>query len=171
MKIVYMCFGRAHSSVVASAIHLGYLDPQRKPTVQDLIKLPLFDTSEASDIGIPKFVGYDQEGCEVYILGLNGCRIPGQSAIESLAAILEVPSWEVLIVETLGAIGWLAKLGGFLSRQLHFVTIGRPIVAHGIIRCYGQLCELVESVKRELSIIAAQHKETRQETGNPDHRR
>lgn len=150
-----MCFGRAHSSVVASAIHLGHLDPQRTPTVQELINLPLFDISEANDLGIPKFIGCDTEGCEIYIVGLNGCRVQGQSAIESLAAILAVPSREVLIVETLGAIGWLAKLGGFLSRQLHFVIVGRPIVAQGIIRSYDLLCELVESVKKELSIIAA----------------
>lgn len=162
-----MCFGRAHSSVAASAIHLGRLDPKRTPTVQELINLPLFDISEASDLGIPKFIGCDTEGCEIYIIGLNGCRVQGQSAIESLAEILAVPAWEVLIIETLGAIGWLAKLGGFLSRQLHFVTVGRPIVAHGIIRSYDQLCELVESVKKELNIIAAKGKET----SNPDHRR
>ncbi|HBL51526.1 MAG TPA: hypothetical protein DDZ65_14945, partial [Firmicutes bacterium] len=130
-------------------------------------KLPLFDVSEASDLGVPKFVGCDTEGCEIYIVGLDGCRVQAQSAIESLAAILAVPSREFLIVETLGAIGWLAKFGGFLSRQLHFVKIGRPIVAHGIIRSYDLLCELVESVKKELSVIAAKD----QETGNPDHRR
>jgi len=168
MKVVYMCFGRAHSSVVASAIHLGHLDPQRTPTVSELINLPLFDVSEASDLGIPKLIGCDTEGRDIYIFGLNGCRVQGQSAIESLAEVLAVPSWEVLIVETLGAIGWLAKLGGFLSRQLHFVTIGRPIVAQGIIRSYDQLCELVESVKKELSILAAARDK---ETGDPDHRR
>lgn len=162
-----MCFGRAHSSVVAAAIHLGHLDPQKTPTVRELINLPLFDISEASDLGIPRFIGCDMEGYEIYIIGLNGCRVQGQSAIESLAEILAVPPWEILIVETLGAIGWLAKLGGFLSRQLHFVTVGRPIVAQGVIRSYDLLCELVESVKKELSIVAAKGKET----GDPDHRR
>lgn len=153
MKIVYRCYGRAHSSVVASAIHLGRLRPDKKPTYRELCNLKFFDATEQWDIGIPTFMGRDEKGREVFTLGLGTQRPLGQTALESLAEALGCSMYDVVMVDTLGTINWSSRIGGFLSRALKLVPIGRPLVASGIRGSFGRLASLVEGVKRELERI------------------
>ena len=71
MKVIYHCYGRAHSSVVASHLHLGTLPLDGPVLKEQILAIPEFDRAEAADFGEPYFVGQDEAGNEVYILGLN----------------------------------------------------------------------------------------------------
>ena len=59
MKIIYSCYGGAHSSVVASAIHLGYLPMNRIPTEDEILSIPYYDQSPKELRGTPIYIGTD----------------------------------------------------------------------------------------------------------------
>lgn len=153
MKLVYICFGRAHSSVAAGAIHLKQLPHDRVPTIRELTDLKYFDRSESRDLGVPTYIGRDESGVHVFILGLGIYRTLGLSAIEGLRDALGGSQYDVLFVDTLGEINWMCRVGGFLSRRLKWVSVGRPLVGYGIQRSYGRLVALVDGVKKELERI------------------
>lgn len=72
MKVIYHCYGGSHSSVVAAALHLKWLDPTRLPDPLDLIHLPYFDKTQDSDFGRIHYMGTDESGHDIYILGKKG---------------------------------------------------------------------------------------------------
>ena len=43
MHIIYHCVGGAHSSVIASAIHLGMLPKTRVATNSEILSIPYYD--------------------------------------------------------------------------------------------------------------------------------
>lgn len=69
MKIIYNCYGGAHSSVTAAAIHLGWLPETRLPTARELLNLPYYDAQKGKDHGKIRFLGLDCLGNEIYIVG------------------------------------------------------------------------------------------------------
>jgi hypothetical protein len=145
LKIVYYCYGSAHSSVIAAAIHLKKLPWDRIPTLAEVEIQERFDRTENWEIGTPFFMGTDREGNEVYTLGLGPDRIMIRRIIASLIKIWNYPAREILLVDTLVCIHCLTRIGGFLSRKLGLVTIGRPLAALGIRLSYNRLLELVQA--------------------------
>ena len=57
MKIIYNCYGGAHSSVTAAAIHLQMLPETRKPSAAELLNLPYYDAQVGKDHGRIRFLG------------------------------------------------------------------------------------------------------------------
>ena len=91
MKIIYCCYGSAHSSVIAAAIHLRKLPWDRLPTLAELVKQERFDRTENREIGTPFFMGRDGEGNEIYALGLGPDKVMIRRTIASLIKILAYP--------------------------------------------------------------------------------
>ncbi len=145
MKIIYCCYGSAHSSVIAAAIHLRKLPWDRLPTLAELVKQERFDRTENREIGTPFFMGRDGEGNEIYALGLGPDKVMIRRTIASLIKILAYPPREILLVDTLVCIHSLTRIGGFLSRRQGLVSCGRPLAALGIRLSYRGLLELVQA--------------------------
>lgn len=133
MLIFYCCYGRAHSSVAAAALHLGWLKNPR-PSLQEIMRLPYFDEATSRDFGVPLPVGRDSGGNEVYILGHG----PSAKLVErALTSTLELCGWkesQFLVVETAECLNLWTRLGGFLSRRLGLVFPGRILAAAGVRR-------------------------------------
>lgn len=148
MMVFYQCFGRSHTSVVAAEIHLGRLPCDRIPSVAQIMALPLFDRAEEKDFGRPFFVGRDEDGHEVFILGLGGSVREGLGVIHGLFRLAgrEGP----LVVDTLAGLGLMGRIGGGLSRRLGLVAVGRPLAAYGVRGIYPRLVETVAAVRRFL---------------------
>ena len=153
MKVIYHCFGGTHTSVVAAAIHLGWLPRHRPPRPEELLATPLFDRRTSDSWGEVVDVGQDRRGHRVYVLG----RGPqGRATIGGLLSGLTLSDDkglgdEVLLVDTLPAANWLLRLGGYLSRRVGLVSLGRALVIWGTRRAYRQLVALVERVEQGLS--------------------
>jgi Protein of unknown function (DUF3189). len=143
MKIIYHCFGGSHSSVTAAALHLGMLKKNRIPTPDDLIKIPYFDKTNDSDFGSIRYMGTDEFGNEVYVLGKKSLGNRFGSILLGVAAILGKQD-ELLVVNCMDLVNWSMKLGGFTSRRLGLVALGRPVVSWGTGKAFGQLVNLVE---------------------------
>lgn len=151
MKIFYHCYGSAHSSVVAAAIHLGWLPSDRLPWGHEINSIKHYDRVRHDQIGTPFYMGKDATGNEVYVIGMNGASGVVIESIGSLLDIYGIPRSELLIQDTLHLVDLLTRIGGFMSRQLGLVFPGRALTIIGVRRCYRNYLRLVEEVKRVLS--------------------
>lgn len=143
MNIIYHCFGGAHSSVTAAALHLGLLARDRLPTVEELMAIPYFDNTDNSDFGSIRFMGVDEYKNVVYVLGKKSLGDRYTNILHGTAEILGV-SHQVLAVNTMPHVNWTMKIGGFISRRIGMVLLGRPLVGIGTKKAFFALVNLVE---------------------------
>lgn len=153
MKVFYYCYGSAHSSVVAAAIHLGYLPINRIPVATEFNKLPHYDKTKSSEIGTPIFMGRDNEGNEIFIIGMGRERGLVKKTIISFLNYNEKDIEDILMVNTLKNVNIKTKIGGFLSRGLGFVSLGRPLTIKGIQEKYQNFVDMVAEVKDKLKAL------------------
>ncbi|MGE5599820.1 MAG: DUF3189 family protein [Bacteroidota bacterium] len=153
MRVFYQCYGRAHTSIVAAHLHLGNLPVETRPTVREIMSLPYFDRARETDIGQPLLLGRDRDGHEIFALGLGmGIR----QGLGALCSVLRTGGEEEpLVVNTLKGLGLVARLGGGLSRELGLVAVGRPLVAHGVVKIFPRLVRTVDEVKAVLREIVS----------------
>lgn len=148
LHLIYHCYGSAHSSVVAAAIHLGRLPSDRLPSKEEVLRLPDFDRARSEEIGTLFFKGKDPYGTMVYTVGFGRYWECGVRAFRSMLEIHGCRQFH--LVRALDSITLLTKVGGSLSRHYGWPAVGRPLAAWGIRRSYPQLLSLVTRVKRDL---------------------
>lgn len=146
MKIIYHCFGGSHSSVTTAAIHLGLLEKNRIPTGENLMRIPFFDRQTSEDHGIFRFMGLDEGKNEVYIIGRRNFK-NFEPLLRGLIELMGIRQEEIILINTMPHVTWTMMLGGFLSRKLGWIKLGRPIVIHGTKRAYSNFHNLVDRVK------------------------
>lgn len=129
--------------MTAAALHLGMLKKNKIPTPDDLIRVPYYDKTSKSDFGSIRYMGTDEFGNDIYVLGKKSLGNRFGSILMGVAEILEKQD-ELLVVNCMGLVNWSMKLGGFASRRLGLVALGRPVVSWGTRRAFAQLVNLVE---------------------------
>jgi hypothetical protein len=144
-KIIYHCYGGAHSSVTAAGIHLGLLPRDRTASNYELLKVPHFDQFEAVIHGRFRFIGRDRYGNEVYALGKRTAGPNVNDLLERIAQLFACEE-EICPVDTTFPINPLMVIGGYLSRGLHMVSLGRPIVIYGTQIAYPFLVDIACNV-------------------------
>lgn len=149
MKVIYHCFGGAHSSVTAAAIHLGWIESHRLPTLEELMKIPYFDKTEQNDYGIIRFMGLDEKGHEVYILGKRNLGWRLNNVLIGLADLTGKKD-ELMVVNCLAYVNWMMMLGGFMSRRLGLIFPGRPILYEGVKNSFMNLTSMVSTIKLKM---------------------
>jgi len=149
MKVIYHCYGGSHSSVTAAGIHLGLLPRDRTASAQELLQVPHFDTFEEIVHGHFRYIGWNHSNVAIYVLGK---KTLGRSVGLLLRKVAEIAGCgdRVYPVDTTGPINPFMVLGGFLSRRLSLVGIGRPLVVWGTRLAYKKLVELVDEVEEAL---------------------
>lgn len=148
MIVIYHCFGGNHASPVAAALHLGLLSPERPPSYRQLLELPLYDKVPPSRYGTLFVLGRDAEGREVCVLAVkNGAALMERLIRDTLQLLGRDPT-ALVFVDVLPCINLWMRLGGFLSRQLGLVSLGRPLVAWGTRLAFGKIKALVEEARR-----------------------
>lgn len=150
MKVIYSCYGGAHSSPVAAAIHLGLLPEDRVPEPGALMRIPRFDRVGSEAHGRAELMGKDASGREVYVLARGPAGKAVERAFFSGAALAGADPAEFFLVDTLACVNLSMRVGGFLSRRLGWTALGRPIVLWGTRRAYARLVRLVRETKRRL---------------------
>ncbi|SES67210.1 DUF3189 family protein [Anaerobranca gottschalkii] len=148
MKIFYYCYGGAHSSVIAAALHLEKISYPLN--YQEILDFPYFDLNTPKEKGMPILLGKDVKGNEIYFVGYGKNKEMIVKLLKSFLKIHGVKDEEFLFVNALERINWRVKLGGFLSKALNLKKIGSRFTALGIVLSGPQIKETVENVK-ELS--------------------
>lgn len=150
MKVFYSCYGSAHSSVLAAAIHTGMLSIDEVPSNAEILHLPHYDKTSNGEIGLPFFIGYDEMENEVFVLGMGGDRDLVKKSIQSFLKNSGVPQTSYVIINTLDNVNCWTRIGGFLSRRLGVVKIGRPLTVFGLKKVYFDFVKLVVKAKRDI---------------------
>lgn len=150
MKLIYCCYGGAHSSPVAAAIHLGWLPETERPSPEQILALPRFDRVSSDEFGVPEQMGVDEDGHEVYVMGRGDRPEVVERAVLSGVRLAGSDPSQVVFVSTLECVNLAMRIGGFLSRTAGLPRWGRPIVLWGTCRAYADLVKLVQKTKRFL---------------------
>ncbi len=150
LHIIYHCVGGAHSSVLATAIHLNKLPMDRKPSIDDILNISYFDTMIKRDQGKIIYRGTDENGHRIYNLSRQFVPHLVIPVIEDTWKLLNGNCDNLMIVSTLSTVNLLMRLGGFTSRRMNWIKFGRPIVAKGSLQSYFHLVDIVKDTKKRL---------------------
>lgn len=154
MKIIYHCFGGAHSSVTAAAVHLGWLPTDRIPTEEMIASLPLFDQQTQKDHGHIHLLGIDENNHEIYVAGRRNAAGLFENMVSGLTDVIDRPKDGIRTVNVMPYVNWKMMFGGYTSRKLGVITIGRPIVLKGIRYSYLKIVSLVHQVKMTVDAVS-----------------
>lgn len=133
--------------MLAAALHVGLLK-STKPSAQEILSLPYFDSQKGTDHGLLQYVGTDTNGIRIYSAGLEA---GGSYIINSVRNLLALSrEAEIAFVDTLPGVNWWMKAGGFISRFLGFKGVGRPLVIYGSVKALPLLAKIVtDSIEEE----------------------
>lgn len=143
MKIIYHCFGGSHSSILAAALHLGLIEKNRLPSMDEMLALPYFDKTSKKDFGSIRFMGIDEYKNEVYVLGKKNVGRRHENMLKGVAELLGKKD-EVIFVDCMPRVNLGMKLGGFTSRRMGWVSLGRPVLGRSARKAFLDLVNLVE---------------------------
>lgn len=146
MKVIYHCYGGAHSSVIAAALHLKLIEKHRLPSIEEMMAIPYYDKTDNGDFGSIRFMGIDESGNEVYVLGKKSMGDRYTQILVGVAEILGVGD-QIIATDCLNRVNMSMKLGGFLSRRVGLVFPGRPVLLRGTRKAFMTLVNLVETVR------------------------
>ncbi|GAB6136937.1 DUF3189 family protein [Halanaerobaculum tunisiense] len=153
MKVIYYCYGSAHSSVLAAAIHVGKLPLETVPTKNNIQQLPHYDKTKSYQIGTPFYYGQDEGNNQIYILGMGNQRKLIKGILFNFLELCDIDSQEIMLVAALPYVNWITKLGGLLSRRYGLVSLGRPLTIYSLQKAYFQYVDLVTEVKERLNSL------------------
>ena len=150
MKLFYCCYGGAHTSVTCASIHLGYLPADRVPEASEFLGVPFYDKMENKKLGTPVFMGKDDLGWDIYIIGMKNARQLVIPSIKSYLNACGVDQKRFILVNALIELHPVTSIGGVLSRKFGILSLGRPMTVWGIRKTYPRFIKLVEQVKENL---------------------
>lgn len=107
------------------------------------MEIPYYDKTSDSDFGSIRFMGTDEFGNDIYVLGKKSLGNRFSSILMGVAEILGKQD-DLIVVNCMDLVNWSMKLGGFTSRRLGLVALGRPVVSWGTRKAFSQLVNLVE---------------------------
>jgi len=149
MVIIYHCFGGSHSSVTAAALHLELIDKKKLPDIKELLLLPYFDKTTDDDFGNIRFMGVDEFNNKIYVLGRKCMMDRFTGILTGLADILGKKD-QLMVVNCMTPVNWKMKIGGFVSRRMGLVSVGRPILEIGTKHAFMELVHLVDVTKESI---------------------
>lgn len=150
MKIVYHCYGGAHASPTAAAIHLGILPVNRRPTFKELLSVPNFDSIRSWGHGKLFRAGLDNTGNEIYTMGRRNSADLVIKLIQEFTRLNGGNPNEYYFVDCVQLLNPFMVTGGYSSRALGWVRFGRPIVTFGTILSFPILVKIVQRTIKEV---------------------
>lgn len=147
LNYIYFCWGSAHSSVTAAAIHLRQIATDGIPSIAEVMRIPRFDLTPNSEVGSLFFMGDDGQGNNVYVLGLGSEHQAYCYLVDQYLAMLGLTSTDYRLVNCLPCVNWFTRIGGFSSRSLGLVWFGRRLAAYGVSRSFSTYVGLVKRVR------------------------
>ncbi|NLX90998.1 MAG: DUF3189 family protein [Firmicutes bacterium] len=150
MKVIYHCYGGTHSSVLAAAIHLGLLEGKNNLSAQELFSCPLFDCLDHSQIGTINSMGKDSKGHEIYVMGCKNAGSLVEKIIPEFCRIVGINQDDILLVCTIPCLNIFLRIGGYLSRRVKLVALGRFFLLLGARLSMNSIRLIVREAKQKL---------------------
>lgn len=150
MKIVYHCYGGAHASPTAAAIHLGILSSNHRPTFTELLKVPRFDSICSWEHGKLFRAGVDIDGNEIYTMGRRNSPDLVIKLLREFSKLNGEDPNALYFVNCVQLLNPFMVTGGYSSRSLGLVWFGRPVVTFGTILSFPILVRIVQRTIKEV---------------------
>lgn len=131
---------------MAAALHLSLISKDHIPTEDELVAIPYYDKTIDADFGSLRFMGIDSFKNEVYVLGKKSMGDRYSRLLMGIAEILGHGD-DVLAVNCMNRVNLAMKLGGFSSRRMGAVFLGRPVLVRGSQKAFMELVNLVENTR------------------------
>lgn len=139
MKIFYFCRTGHHTSLIASALHLGILSGKPLNSRQ-LYSIPGYDRFEFRDIGKPYYTGTDYNGNEVYTIGAWRESEIMQRTLHDIIRIMGVRPGEWEVVDTSPYIsGW--TIAGLKMKRIRLHGLARAFFFLGARQEVGRMAK------------------------------
>lgn len=151
MKVIYYCHTGAHTSLVAAAIHLGLLTSNRIPTNQEIKNLPFFNNIKVRQLGIPFYLGVDDDNNKIYTLGLGFAYQLTEKAVHSFLKEMTIVD-KYKFINTIPQITRPTLTGSYCSVVLGWDKLALPFITYGIKKKYSNLISLVEQAKSKIAL-------------------
>lgn len=151
-NLIYFCYGGSHSSITAANIHLGRLPAGRRAGYAQILRQPLFDLARSNELGLIRHMGDDEAGNAIHVVGLAGGKAVVSRALTDLLALCGVQVANFRFEPTLQNAGVILRIGGYTSRGLGWVAIGRPLCVIGVWLKYPLYAAHVSEVRRKLGL-------------------
>ncbi|MDF2892452.1 MAG: hypothetical protein K0R80_2819 [Clostridia bacterium] len=150
MIIIYNCYGGTHSSILTSAVHLGFLPSDSIPSKQQILNTEYFNRLQYKDMGRLIFHGVDEVGNKVYTIGRGTSKalVPAMRNLTMEMHKLYNINEGFAYVNTSGTVPISMTIGGFFSRGLKVNAIGVPLLAIGAQRAYKKIVDLAQKTKQ-----------------------
>ena len=147
--MIYHCYGGAHSSVTTSGIYLGLLPRDRVPSTGEILTVPHYDGNESITHGHFRFMGRDNDDRAVFALG-KGSLGPRVNHLLNIIAGIYGCAGNIFSVDTTAPVNLLMVFGGYVSRVLKVVCLGRPFVVLGTKLAYFSFVRLASESEERL---------------------
>lgn len=150
MKVVYHCYGGAHASPTAAAIHLGIIGKEFFPAMAEFKKIPCFDETTNHEHGRLIKIGEDCFRNEVFILGRRNSPQTVIRIIKEFSVLCGENPDDYYFVNCVQIFNPLMVTGGFSSRSMGLVGLGRPLVTLGTVLSFPVLAAIVKKTLKYL---------------------
>lgn len=131
MKIIYYDSTGRYLAVIAAAIHLGQLDSNGGlPEWNQLEELTYFNSDDRIKAGEIIFIGRDQLGNDIYILGSEGVGGVIEKAISGIKRIFNIEV-EDIFVDLTKYENWRFNLG-LVIKSLNFSFLANRLIYNNL---------------------------------------
>lgn len=149
MIYIYYDFGGTHSSSIAAAIHLKLIPAGKIPDRNEVMNVPMFDKLSFQDRAKIVYRGTDEEGSKVFTLG-HGIHKKMVFCLQNAIYMLHQQygfNERLILSSTSPTVPLSMTFGGFFSRALKLVFIGRPLLIKGARKNFKKIVTLVDITK------------------------
>lgn len=146
LKVIYSCYWGSYLAVVAASLHLGFIGND-KFKGNDILTLQLFNNIKDDELGELIFLGIDDKGRDIYVIGSKNSGKILEKTLKGIAEIYGFRTDSVFFIDLNPYYNNLTLLGILLIRRLGLVKIGIKLVLRGIAKTYDNLKKTVQSVR------------------------
>ena len=152
MQIIYHCFGGSHASPTAAAIHLGLIPRNRLPGFKELQQVPYFDQLTWEHHGKLIYAGTDEWGNDILFLARRNQAKLVIGIIKEFIRLNGGNPDEYYFIDCMQGFNPFMVTGGYSSRGLGLVKLGRPVVTFGTILSFPILVGIVKRTIRQVGM-------------------
>ncbi|MDN5331616.1 MAG: hypothetical protein PWP45_841 [Tepidanaerobacteraceae bacterium] len=143
-NVIYSCYFGSYLAAVAASLHLGIIEEFDSTKI---VNLPYFGKLEQNQWGKVYYVGDDESGRKIYIMGSKKAGRVVEKALKGIAKIYNIEETSVVFVDLLPYGNVFYTLGCFMLQRLNLKGLGTFSLMMGIRKSFGKMRDLVENIK------------------------
>lgn len=142
MKIIYTCYWGSCLALAAALLHLNILSTSSG--MKEISNIPCFGKLDRQRLGEMFFIGQDDKGQEVYIMGVGNADKIIKRTITGFCQIYELRENSINFIDVRSCYNFYISIGTFISRVGFFHKIGNWLLIFGVKKSIPKLVKIVK---------------------------